>query len=97
MGSKNRATIIKEFLEEALLEDLQDDALEILAVAIRKAKQGDNQMIKMLLGDFLDSVRKPGEGQGDGGKQVVVTINNMTREQQDELSGVTIEQRNPNE
>ena len=91
-GSRNRANLVKEFIEEKLTSELEDEAVEVLHVAIRKAKAGDNAMIKLLLGDMLSTARGPG-GDDDRTKGGIrVTINNMTREAQQEVAGVTIDQ-----
>jgi hypothetical protein len=55
-------------------------------VAIKKAKGGDNQMIKLLLGDFLAEVRREGGEKADN--HVNINIKNMTQEP----VGVTIDQ-----
>lgn len=85
VGVRNQTTQVKEFIEHALANDLKDDALDIMAVAVRKAKSGDNAMIKLLLGDFLNEVRKDSGEPVDSA--VTVNVNNMT----DGPVGVVIE------
>lgn len=48
-GSKNRITLLKLSLEEYLRNEAADHMGDILQTAIKKAKKGDNQMIKLLL------------------------------------------------
>jgi hypothetical protein len=92
-GSRNKATLVKEFIEEKLTGELENEAIEVMHTAIRKAKAGDNAMIKLLLGEMMSAVRNgtrtSDEGAGGG---IRVVINNMTQKQQDEVAGVTIEQ-----
>lgn len=57
-GSKNRTTIIKQAMEEAMTRELTDDVLEIFEQAVALAKAGDRSMIKFVLGDFMGEVRK---------------------------------------
>jgi len=91
-GSRNRANLVKEFIEEKLTNELEEEAVQILHVAVRKAKAGDNAMIKLLLGDMLSAVRS-GTAQADdedsGG--ITVRIQNFTMNAERE-HGVTIEQ-----
>jgi hypothetical protein len=77
VGVRNKTTVVKEFIENALVNELAEDAIEILEVAIKKAKSGDNAMIKLLLGDLLAEVRREAKQSDNGG--VVVTVKNMTR------------------
>jgi hypothetical protein len=58
IGSKNRTTLMKQAMEEALTRELADDFLDILETALTLAKQGDKDMIKMVLGDFLKENRR---------------------------------------
>jgi hypothetical protein len=48
-GSKNQITLLRQSLELALRHQASHDISEVLGIAIEKAKQGDNQMIKLLL------------------------------------------------
>lgn len=92
-GARNRSNLVKEFIEEKLTNELEEEAVDVLHVAIRKAKAGDNAMIKLLLGDMLSATRAGtagGEDEGKGG--IRVTIKNMTVEAQQEAEGVTIDQ-----
>ncbi len=77
LGTRNKTTMVKEFIEQALTNELAEDAIEIMETAILKAKNGDNAMIKFLLGDILSEVRREAAG-NKGSGAVVVTVNNMT-------------------
>lgn len=87
IGTRNETTLVKEFIEHALTHELKEDAVEILQTAILKAKQGDNAMIKFLLGDILSEVRREVTGKKSSGP-ITVTVNNMT----DKPATVTIDQ-----
>lgn len=78
VGVRNQTTMVKEFIESALTSELKTEAVDILHVAIKKAKSGDNAMIKLLLGDLLSEVRREATGQQSG--NVTVTVNNLTEE-----------------
>jgi len=91
-GSRNRANLVKEFIEEKLTNELEDEAVQILHVAIRKAKEGDNAMIKLLLGDMFSAVRNGTAQAEDGsGNRITVKIHNMTVEAQKDAEGVVID------
>lgn len=57
-GARNRAKLVAQFIEEALLNEFADDALAILAQAVKLAKEGDPQMIRMLLTDMVGKVAR---------------------------------------
>lgn len=86
VGVRSQTTLVKEYIENALTNELAEDAVEILAVAIKKAKNGDNAMIKLLLGDILSEVRRESDKTDNSG--VTVVVKNMTVEE----GPVTIEQ-----
>lgn len=73
-GSKNAITLIKQSLELALREQAAPELGEVLAVAIEKAKAGDNQMIKLLLEMH---VSKGTSDEVKGGEKVAIQINAM--------------------
>lgn len=73
-GSRNQANLVKEFITHALVNDLKEDAEEILAVAVRKAKEGDNGMIKLLLSDMLKTSGEEADDRSD----LVIKVKNMT-------------------
>ena len=80
-GARNRANLLRSFLEEALLRDLSDEIGPVIDQALTLAKSGDPKMIKLLLGDLLRG-QKPSEadseGQNSGPTRISVTINNYT-------------------
>lgn len=92
-GSRNRANLVKEFIEEKLTNELEEEAVQILHVAVRKAKAGDNAMIKLLLGDMLSAVRS-GAASSDEGEDtgISIRIRNLTVNSQGTPQGVTIDQ-----
>lgn len=57
-GSKNRTTVMKQAMEEALTRDLADEFAELTKVAFQMAKEGDKDMLKFLLGDVMKEVRR---------------------------------------
>jgi len=74
LGSKNRATLVKHFIEEKLTNKLEKDAIAIMQQAITLAKQGDKAMIKLLLGDMLASARGESAEGAKGGSPPAVRI-----------------------
>lgn len=74
-GAKNKTTLIKQALEGQLVEQLAEDASDILAKAIHMAKQGDAQMIKLVLDKLLPNAK--GDGiqidKGSGGINIIVS------------------------
>lgn len=60
-GSKNKLTLVKQAIEQELVEQLADDARSILAKAIKLAKGGDTMMIKLVLDKLMPNAR---EGSG---------------------------------
>lgn len=91
VGSRNRANLVREFIEEKLVNRLEKDAVKILKVAIAKAKKGDPKMIKLLLGDLLAPARNGTQAAEAGGKKISITINNMTQKEPARV-GITIDQ-----
>lgn len=85
-GIRNQTTLVKDWINNALVNDLQEDALDILAVAVKKAKGGDNAMIKLLLKDLIAAT---GEDEVDK-SDVVIKVKNMTINA--ESDGITIDQ-----
>lgn len=60
-GAKNKVTIIREYVEQELTEMLAEDAQAVLKVAIDRAKDGNDAMLKLLL-DKLLPMRKAEDG-----------------------------------
>lgn len=79
-GARNRANLLRSFLEESLLRDLSPEVGPVLDQAIQLAKSGDPKMIKLLLGDLLrgSKATEEGENADKGPTRIQVTINNYT-------------------
>lgn len=93
-GAKNKTTILKEYVESQLTEQLSMDAQELLGTAIKLAKAGDTTMLKVLL-DRLLPARKAEDGRGSKGKsQIVVNISQYTKDEKLVLEGETIDESN---
>jgi uncharacterized protein (DUF305 family) len=54
-GSKNKLTLLREDAEKDLIEGITADMSAVLQMAITKAKDGDNQMIKLLVDKFISN------------------------------------------
>jgi hypothetical protein len=78
VGVRSKTTEVKEYIENALANRLQDEAAEILDKAVQLAKNGDQAMIKFLLGDVLAEVRRDTKNVAQANIQVVV--NNLTED-----------------
>lgn len=93
-GSKNRTTLVREAIAESLTNDLADHAHDILREAISLAKNGDQQMIRLLLKDMIVA---PKDDEDDGKSavdKITVSINNLTINQSPEgkpLDAVVLE------
>lgn len=82
-GSKNRATIVKQALEAQAIDQISQDASEILARAIEMAKDGDRAMIKLIVERILP-LRKAGEDEkGSGVGSVNITVHQANPRQED--------------
>lgn len=79
-GSKGRITAQKLKIEEALRDQLNLEMPEILLKAIEMAKEGDRQMIKLLV-EMTMSKPQATEDADEGKERVKVTIRNLTLEQ----------------
>ena len=86
VGIKNETAMVKEFIANALVNELQEDAIEILQVAIKKAKSGSDAMIKLLLKDLIATKDDEESDSGD----VVIKVKNLTL-QQPQHEGVTLD------
>ena len=64
-GSKNRTTLIKQAMEEALTRNAAENFTAILDQAIDMAKEGDKDMIKFVLGDVLKEARRADPEEAD--------------------------------
>lgn len=84
-GSKNRATIMRAFIEEALVRDAAPQVNDLLDVAMKLAKSGDVDMLKLLLGDFLRATNSKAAAESEAalddptqGRTINVVIQNYT-------------------
>jgi hypothetical protein len=84
-GAKERATLVREYIEEALMNDLASDARDILVKAVALAKDGEKDMIRLLLGDMIRPARMPDADPSAGGKngkfELSIQISNNTKEE----------------
>ena len=73
-GAKNKTTLMKQAIEGELVEELQKDVKDVLAKAVSLAKDGNEQMIKLIIDKFIPNARvDDGEGsKGVGGINIVV-------------------------
>lgn len=85
-GSKNRVTVIRQAIEERLVDQLDEVASQVLAIALQKALEGDRDMIKLVLNKVLPAVRAEETGAGKGVTNLGLTI--ITSDSQEK--GVTI-------
>lgn len=77
-GSKNRVTLIKTDVELTLREFSSKYVPEVLRVAIQKALEGDNDMIKLILG--LHMSKPQHHDSEDSGKGTVqILVQNLTQ------------------
>jgi len=75
VGLRNKSTAIKEFIEHATVEQLEQSAEDIMNTAIRMAKGGDRAMIKLLLGDMLSHVRgEETQKAADGAVEINISL-----------------------
>ncbi len=75
-GSKNKITLMKLALEGELRTQLKPDMAEILAVAIMKAKGGNESMIKLLLDKTLPTT-KAAEDEAPAKEKVQIFIDRL--------------------
>ena len=68
-GSKNRAGIIKQAMEEALVRDSAKKFNKLVDTALDLAIQGDKDMLKFFLGDVLKETRRM-EGEEEESKKI---------------------------
>ena len=72
VGSKNRTKVIKQAMEEALTRGLGEAFDDIIEHIVALAREGDKDMIKLVISDIMKEVRKdPSENEHDGGPKVV--------------------------
>jgi hypothetical protein len=71
-GSRSRAALIREAIEEALQRGLSDQADELMKKAMQMALEGDKAMLRLILGDMLKPARSADPGAGKGAPRKVV-------------------------
>lgn len=94
-GAKSKKTIIEAAVQTALVNELEQDAMEIYRKAADMAKEGDKTMIKLFLGRLLPELKAAGEddtAKTMGGIQIIV---NQASEQKDVSDAITINQVEP--
>lgn len=77
-GVRHRSTLIKETIDASMADMLHEEFIPVMQKAIEMAKKGDRAMIKLLLGDFLNEVRKHTEDEEDKSKGTRIIIENLT-------------------
>ena len=88
-GSKNKATILREAMQNKADKMLSAQVPKVLKVVIEAAIAGDMQAAKMVL-DRAVPVQKAAEGDsGASNKSVQITIQNLTSPHEEDR-GVTI-------
>ena len=91
-GSKNRKSVIEAAIQNSLVNELEQDAMEIYRKAAEMAKDGDKTMMKLFLQRLLPELKAQGEGdenKGSGGIQIVV---NQGSPAQDVTEAITVNQ-----
>lgn len=85
VGSRNKATVLREQLDERAVEEIANEYVEVLWAMIRRAKGGDVQAAKFLQ-NIVQLVTDQGgaKGKGGGGRTIQVYIENYTQEVKDE-------------
>jgi len=75
-GSKNRATLISNAIGEYLQRNMVERVDPLLNKAYQLAMEGDQQMLKMLLGPYLKHIGESEDEQSSGA--VTIRIENLT-------------------
>lgn len=73
-GSRNKMTILREDAERDLLEGIRLDMSEVVQTAIRKAKEGDNQMITLLVNKFISNRVQEDDAKAEGFGGITINI-----------------------
>jgi len=71
-GSRNRAALVREAIEEAVQRDLANVVPDLLDAAVELARNGDKSMLRLLLGDMLKPARQADPTAGKGAPRKVV-------------------------
>lgn len=89
-GSRNKATLYREMMDEGITEKLVGEYIAVLDKAIVLAKQGHPGMIKLVLKELIAAGLQPDADDGDSGVQI--NIRNMTiNKTADNDAGITID------
>lgn len=76
-GTKNRTTELQLLIQEKLLNDLEEEAKEILYIALQKAKSGDRVLLKFFLERFLPAASVNLQGGDPTNNQLQIIISPM--------------------
>ena len=81
VGTRNRATLLRESIDEALLDEITEggEFIKVLEAVLRKAKEGDIQAAKLILKDI--AALRDDKSKGSGGKFIQVNIENFTKQE----------------
>ena len=90
-GSKNRSTILQEAIRGNFERSLKRNFADIMKVMIEKAKEGDVQMIKLLMDKVLPNAQNEREQKvSDFGIQIV--INDMKSIESKPIEGEIVDE-----
>lgn len=82
VGAKNKLTLIRQALEGELRIQLGPHMADILLVAINKAKEGNDSMIKLLVDKCLPTT-KGDDGMGEEQPKIQIMIGRLPERQED--------------
>lgn len=94
VGAKSRSTHIRAALEEALLRGVTEDFQAIVDQAIQMAKNGNEAMIRLLLGDLLKSARGADSDEDDplrNVKKVSISITQFLGNQENRAAAEAVD------
>lgn len=76
-GSKNKATIIKEAIENNMVHHVEGEALNILQKTIELAKDGDTTCIKILMDRLWPATKEKKEKAGVDKSKIVINVQQL--------------------
>jgi hypothetical protein len=86
-GKKNRITELKQDMELALREGLNPEVLKaVLASMVTEALEGNVTAAKLILDKVMENA-KSSEESGEESPEIIITINNLTKEDLIEATG----------
>lgn len=85
-GSKNKATVIKEAIENNMVERVEKDAISILEKTINMAKAGDTTCIKILM-DRLWPTSKADQKDKKDMSKIIINVSTLPEKSS---TGITI-------